>query len=168
MGFLTQSSEARDAERSERQRQRQRELEAEQEKAAIQARNAKRMGAATIFCAALAAVAGFFGWQAHQASETAKQKETEASDNLRESQIMQSRWLIDVAEQNGDQSTRILLALEALPSAQELAAEGLPDGQSKKLGLCSTKRKRACSAGWTMIATPPLCMATTDRSTVWQ
>ena len=36
--FLTQSSDARDAERSERQRQRRRELAAEQEKAAIQAR----------------------------------------------------------------------------------------------------------------------------------
>ena len=52
---------------------------------------------------------------------------------------MQSRWLINVAEQNGDQFTRILLALEALPSAEELAAEGLPDAQSKETGLCSTK-----------------------------
>ena len=43
MDFLTQSSEAREAERTERQQQRQRELEAAKEKAEAQARYARRM-----------------------------------------------------------------------------------------------------------------------------
>ena len=61
MRFLTESSEAREAERAERERQRQREREAERDKAEAQARYARRMRWAAVFCGALAVVAAAGG-----------------------------------------------------------------------------------------------------------
>ena len=57
MDFLTQSSEAREAERTERQQQRQRELEAAREKAEAQAKYARRMRLGAILCGALVGLA---------------------------------------------------------------------------------------------------------------
>ena len=169
MRFLTESSEAREAERAERERQRQRELEAERDKAEAQARYARLMGWAALVSGALFVVALGGGMWAHEASRTAhealitakqrqqeaqeasriaeaKQKEAqeysriaeakqkEAQQYLREMQITQSRSLVEAAKQNliaarpddrpeagrpGDQSTRILLALEALPDVNQ-------------------------------------------------
>ena len=55
--FLTESSQARDAERAERQLQRQRELDAEHDKAETQAKNARRMLWAAVISSAFATVA---------------------------------------------------------------------------------------------------------------
>jgi WD40 repeat protein len=127
MNFLTESSEAREAERTERQRLRQRELDAEHEKVLTQARNARRSLWAAVISSALAAVAillavaaAVFGYKAHQASVTAEASREQAQLYLSEAQITQSRALVKEAEQYpGDPSRKILLALEALPDAQE-------------------------------------------------
>jgi len=65
MRFLTESSEAREAERAERQRQRQREREAEQEKAEAQARHARFTHWAAIIGVAvlLLFLSGVAAWQ---------------------------------------------------------------------------------------------------------
>src|SRR5205085_2531587 len=115
MQFLTESSEARDAERAERAQQRQRERDAEREKGEAQARNARRMFWGAVVCGVLAAVAGALAWKAHQASE-------QAQLYVREAQIAQSRTLVKAAgptTEESDQSRKILLALEALPDVQE-------------------------------------------------
>jgi hypothetical protein len=57
MDFLTKSSEAREAERSERQRQARRELETEQEKAKTQAKSARRMLWAALISGAFGLIA---------------------------------------------------------------------------------------------------------------
>jgi WD40 repeat protein/energy-coupling factor transporter ATP-binding protein EcfA2 len=120
MRFLTESSEARDAERAERERQRQREREAEREKADAQARYARLMGWAALVSGALFLVALGGGAWAYWASRIAEAKEAEAQAYLKNAQITQSLSLVNAAEQDpSDQSTRILLALEALPDAGE-------------------------------------------------
>ena len=125
--FLTESSAAREAERAERQQQRQREREAQQEKAEAQARYARRMRRAAFISSALAGVAvvfclvavGFGVW-AYKASNIAEANKEEAQTYLYETQITQSRSLVSAAEKDpSDQSTRILLALEALPDVKE-------------------------------------------------
>jgi WD40 repeat protein/energy-coupling factor transporter ATP-binding protein EcfA2 len=129
MRFLAESSEARDAERAERERR---------------ARRMRRLTVASVVAAVVAglfaAVAGNFGVKAYQASSIAKQKQAEAQDYLRNAQITQSLSLVNAAKQNpNDHSTRILLALEALPEvgdrverpfvfeAQRSLADGLSD-----------------------------------------
>jgi WD40 repeat protein len=117
--FLTESSQAREAERAERQLQRQRELDAEHDKAESQAKNARRMLWAAVICGSLALAAGVFGWKAHQASVVAEASRAEA-------QITQSRSLVKTADTDPsdqsskrDASLKILLALEALPDEKE-------------------------------------------------
>jgi WD40 repeat protein len=132
MGFLTESSAAREAERAEREQRRQRELEAEQEKADAQARYARRMRLAAVFSFAFAVVAVIFGVMARDASKTAQLKtveataqkteaekqKAEAQNALNQVQFTKSRLLVKEAEQHPhDASTRILLALEVLPDA---------------------------------------------------
>jgi WD40 repeat protein len=148
--FLTESSEAREAERAERLRQRQREREAEyeQEKAKVQAGYARRMLTAAVVSAVfafvavlLAVVAGVFGMKAYHASNAAEAQKIEANMQraeaetqkaeaerqtakaqafLSEAQFTQSRWLVKAADEDpNDQSMRVLLALEALPDANE-------------------------------------------------
>ena len=113
MQFLTESSEAREAERAERAQQRQRERDAELEKAASQARNARRMLVATVICGALCVAAVVFAVKAHQAS-------VEAQLSLNEAQTTESRALVKAAaDDSSDQSRKILLALEALPDTRE-------------------------------------------------
>ena len=127
MRFLTESSEARDAERAERQSLRQREREAEQEKIEAQARNARRLFRAALVTGAVAVVALIFGvfaiyyfGEANKASVIAAANEAKAREYLARAQITESRSLVKTAEQNsGDQSMAILLALEALPDAKE-------------------------------------------------
>jgi WD40 repeat protein len=136
MHFLTESSDAREAERAGREQQRQREREAEREKAQAQARYALRMRWAAVFCGALAVIAGLFAAAAVSFGVRAYQKEAEAHGYLHEMQITQSRSLVSAAAQS-DQATRILLALEALPDvgekrplvfdAQKSLIEGLND-----------------------------------------
>jgi WD40 repeat protein len=127
MHFLTESSEAREAERTERERQRQRELENERQKAEARARYARRMLWAAMVCGTLCVLAvggGSLAWWAWSIAET---KKAEAQALLSEMQITQSRLQITqsrslaiAAEQNwSDQATRILLDLEALPDEKE-------------------------------------------------
>jgi WD40 repeat protein len=102
MHFLTDSSEARDAERAERERQRERERKA-----------AQRMRRLAIASGGAAVVAAIFAVVAYQ-------KQTEAQNYLRKVQINQSLSLANTARQDlNDRSNRILLALEALPDVKE-------------------------------------------------
>src|SRR5712691_4996075 len=64
MGFLTESSEAREHERAEREQQRRRELEAEQEKAETQAKYARRMRRVAVLTGGLAVIAVGIGFLA--------------------------------------------------------------------------------------------------------
>jgi tetratricopeptide (TPR) repeat protein/energy-coupling factor transporter ATP-binding protein EcfA2 len=94
MGFLTESSEAREAERAERQLQRQRELAAEQEKTEAQARYARRMRWAALFSGALAVFAVVFGVMAHQAGGEANKQRDEA--NQQQLQALSGiAWIIE-------------------------------------------------------------------------
>jgi len=125
--FLTESAEARDAERAERQSLRQRERDAELEKIEAQARNARRLFRAALATGVVAVVALIFGvfaiyyfGQANKASTIAAANETKAREYLGRAQITESRSLVKTAEQtSGDQSREILLALEALPDSRE-------------------------------------------------
>ena len=78
MDFLTQSSEAREAERTERQQQRQRELEAAKEKAEAQARYARRMRLGAISCCVLAGIAMICGVYAYRLYLSAESQKTVA------------------------------------------------------------------------------------------
>jgi WD40 repeat protein len=120
MQFLTESSEARDAERAERAQQRQRERDAELEKAESQARNARRMLVATVICGVLCVAAVVFGVKAHQTSVIAEANRAEVQRYLSEANNALSRSLVKAAEEDpNDQSRKILLALESLPDTQE-------------------------------------------------
>ena len=126
MSFLTQSSEAREAERAERQQQRRREREAEQEKAEAQARYARRMRVAAVLSGALALVAVIFSVMAYQAS-------IRADGELMKAQVTQSLFLADLANDQreaGDVGTAMLLALEALPGTASVPARPyVPEGE---------------------------------------
>jgi WD40 repeat protein/energy-coupling factor transporter ATP-binding protein EcfA2 len=109
MRFLAESSEARDAERAERERR---------------ARRMRRLAVASVVAAVVAglfaAVAGNFGVKAYQASIIAEKKQAEAQRYLKRIQINQSLSLANAAGQDpNDQTTRVLLALEALPDSKE-------------------------------------------------
>src|SRR5262249_43544570 len=109
MRFLTESSEARGAERAERERR---------------ARRMRRLTvasvAAAVVAALLAAVAGNFGVKAYQASTIAEKKQAEVQRYLNRIQINQSLSLATTAGQDpNDQTTRLLLALEALPDTKQ-------------------------------------------------
>ena len=80
MRFLTESSEAREAQRAEREEQRRRELEAEQEKAEAQARHARHMLWAALFSGALAVVAVIVGLIAFDARNDAKENLVKADE----------------------------------------------------------------------------------------
>jgi hypothetical protein len=145
MRFLTESNEAREAERAERERQRRRELDAAREKAEAQARYAQRMLLWAVISGALAAIAvggGVWAYRASviadnataiaqenerkaaEASRIAEAKQKEAQQYLYEMQITQSRSLVSAAKQNpNDQATKILLALEALPDENSHGSE---------------------------------------------
>ena len=71
MDFLSASAQARDAEQAAAEAQRQRELAAQQDKAAVQARNSRRMGWLVLFSTAVALVAGFFMLRAQEAKRGA-------------------------------------------------------------------------------------------------
>ena len=98
MDFLTQSSEAREAERTERQQQRQRELEAAREKAEAQVKYARRMRLGAILCGLLAGFAMISGIYAYRLYLSAESQRKEADDRLAEVQITQSRALVKEAE----------------------------------------------------------------------
>jgi WD40 repeat protein len=120
MQFLAESSEAREAERTERQRLRQRELDAQREKAETQARFARRRLWATVISVALAGVALIFALKAHQASVIAEASRAKAQTYLSDAQVAKARSLIKAAEdRKNDQSRNILLALETLPDVRE-------------------------------------------------
>ena len=120
MDFLRQSSEAREAERTERQQQRQRELEAAREKAEAQVKYARRMRLGAILCGLLAGFAMISGIYAYRLYLSAESQRKEADDRLAEVQITQSRALVKEAEDDKtDPSKNILLALESLPDAKE-------------------------------------------------
>jgi energy-coupling factor transporter ATP-binding protein EcfA2 len=130
MQFLTESSEARDAERAERAQQRQRDRDAELEKAAAQARNARRMLAATVVCGVLCVAAVVFGVKAHQASIIAEANQAKVQHLLNQVQNLLdeannalSRSLVKAAEEDpDDHSRRILLTLESLPEGPDRPA----------------------------------------------
>ena len=85
MRFLTESSEAREAERAERERQRQREREAEREKAEAQARYARLMGWAALVSGALALVAlggGIWAFRASQIANNALAAATQTANEM--------------------------------------------------------------------------------------
>jgi WD40 repeat protein len=119
MQFLSESSEAREAERAERQRLRQRELDAQREKAESQARNARRRLWLTGISIAFALAAGIFGYRAHQASVIAEANRAEAQLYLRDAQVAKALTLIKAAgDRKNDQSRNVLLALETLPDSR--------------------------------------------------
>jgi TPR repeat protein len=78
MDFLTQSSEAREAERTEREQQRQRELETAKEKAEAQAKEARRMLRWAVLCGGLAVFAVICGVVAYRLYLTAVSQQEEA------------------------------------------------------------------------------------------
>ena len=120
IGFLTASSEARDAERAERESQRQRERDAEREKVEAQARNARRLFRAAMATGAVAVVAIIAGVVAIYYFEQANKASLSAKEYLSRVQITESRSLVKTAEQYPeDQTTKILLGLEALPDSRE-------------------------------------------------
>ena len=119
MQFLTDSSEARDAERAERAQQRRRERDAELEKAASQARNARRMLVATVVCGVLCIAAVVFGVKAHQASVIAEANQAEVKLYLNDADNALSSSLVKAAEEDSNGTRKILLALESLPDSQE-------------------------------------------------
>jgi Tol biopolymer transport system component len=166
MGFLAESSEAREAERAEREQQRQREREAQrkQEKAEVQARYARRMRLAAWFSASLALFAVGFAvtaYKAKQAAEVAKQaaevanldaqKQKERADNeLHRAQTTEALYLASLARQRrttGDAGTAILLALEALDIATGTTRRNAPEVVLQLDGAWRALRERLILEG---------------------
>ena len=114
MPFLTQSSDAREAEREERARQRRRELEAEQEKARTQVRYARRMRWWALFSAVLAVVAVIGSGLAVKA-----QQEAQAQTRIADSGRLANASLVSRMDRP---DLAALLAVEALNVADTSAA----------------------------------------------
>ena len=122
MDFLTQSKEAREQERAEREQQRRRELEAERDKAAVQAKHARRMRALAAFSGALAVVAVVLGLQAFR-------QMTQAKALYRQAHVTNLAFI----------STQLLIerdptrALRAAQAAYELSRENAPQSVERAL-----------------------------------
>ena len=119
-GFLTAEQRGARGRAGGTGEQRQREREAEREKAEAQARNARRLFRAAMATGAVAVVAIIAGVVAIYYFEQANKASLSAKEYLSRVQITESRSLVKTAEQNPeDQTTEILLGLEALPDSRE-------------------------------------------------
>jgi WD40 repeat protein/energy-coupling factor transporter ATP-binding protein EcfA2 len=119
MQFLTESSEARDAERAERAQQRQRERDAELEKAEARARNARRMRAAAVVSSVFFVIAAVLAVWAYRTSVIAEANQAEIQLYLKDANNALSSSLVKAAEEDSNGYRKILLALESLPDTQE-------------------------------------------------
>ena len=127
MGFLTQSSEAREAERERLEQQRRREVEAEQEKAKAQsqARNARRMRLAAMVCIAFAAVAIYMWLDARTAAREAIVDRNRAMNAEAEARVLRAAAEKEAKEETGLRKTAEDAKTEATAAATEAEKQAL-------------------------------------------